>query len=48
MLEKIGFAYTGETEPMFSLSRGESVACKRMRYAPSGAAAAREAELAIH
>lgn len=34
VLGKVGFAYTGETEPMFSLGRGESVACKRMRYAP--------------
>jgi RimJ/RimL family protein N-acetyltransferase len=35
VLLKSGFAYTGETKPMFSLGRGESVACKRMRYAPS-------------
>ncbi len=34
VLSKVGFAYTGETKPMFSLGRGESVACKRMRYAP--------------
>ncbi len=34
VLSKVGFAYTGETEPLFSLGRGESVACKRMRYAP--------------
>lgn len=35
VLSKVGFAYTGETKPMFSLGRGESVACKRMRYAPA-------------
>lgn len=35
VLSKVGFAYTGETTPMFSLGRGESVACKRMRYAPA-------------
>jgi len=34
VLTKVGFAYTGETKAMFSLGRGESVACKRMRYAP--------------
>jgi RimJ/RimL family protein N-acetyltransferase len=34
VLSKAGFAYTGETKPQFSLGRGESVACKRMRYAP--------------
>lgn len=33
VLAKSGFAYTGETKPMFSLGRGEKVACKRMRYA---------------
>jgi RimJ/RimL family protein N-acetyltransferase len=35
VLLKSGFAYTGETKPMFSLGRGESVACRRMRYAPN-------------
>lgn len=35
VLLKTGFAYTGETKPMFSLGRGESVDSKRMRYAPS-------------
>ncbi len=35
VLSKVGFAYTGETLPMFSLGRGESVGCKRMRYAPA-------------
>lgn len=32
VLSKTGFAYTGETENLFSLGRGERVACKRMRY----------------
>lgn len=32
VLSKVGFAYTGETLAMFSLGRGESVGCKRMRY----------------
>ncbi|MEZ5960948.1 MAG: GNAT family N-acetyltransferase [Hyphomonadaceae bacterium] len=34
VLSKVGFAYTGETKAMFSLGRGETVACKRMRFAP--------------
>lgn len=34
VLEKGGFAYTGETSRLFSLARGESVPCKRMAYAP--------------
>ncbi len=34
VLSKAGFAYTGETRPLFSMARGESVGCKRMRYAP--------------
>jgi RimJ/RimL family protein N-acetyltransferase len=33
VLEKVGFAYTGETKRMFSMGRGESVDCLRMRYA---------------
>lgn len=33
VLEKAGFTYTGELAPTFSLGRGESVICKRMRYA---------------
>ena len=32
VLRKVGFAYTGETERMFSMGRGESVDCKRMRF----------------
>lgn len=35
VLAKAGFAYTGETRMMFSLARGESVPCKRMRYSPA-------------
>lgn len=34
VLEKSGFAYTGETAQLFSLARGESAPCKRMIYAP--------------
>ncbi|MBY0567109.1 MAG: GNAT family N-acetyltransferase [Hyphomonadaceae bacterium] len=34
VLEKGGFAYTGETPRLFSLARGESVPCKRMTFAP--------------
>jgi RimJ/RimL family protein N-acetyltransferase len=34
LLEKVGFAYTGETKRMFSMGRGESVDCLRMRFAP--------------
>jgi RimJ/RimL family protein N-acetyltransferase len=33
VLEKAGFAYTGEVKPMFSLGRGENVECKRMALA---------------
>jgi RimJ/RimL family protein N-acetyltransferase len=33
VLTKVGFAYTGETKSLFSLGRGESAACKRMRFA---------------
>ncbi len=32
VLQKGGFAYTGETAPLFSLARGESAPCKRMHY----------------
>lgn len=35
VLEKNGFAYTGETETKFSLARGRSAPVKLMRYAPS-------------
>ena len=47
VLAKSGFAYTGETTPLFSMARGQSVPCKRMRYAPAfGDAADREAHIA--
>jgi RimJ/RimL family protein N-acetyltransferase len=46
VLEKGGFAYTGETTPLFSLARGESVPCRRMVYAPGLAAFAAEREAA--
>jgi RimJ/RimL family protein N-acetyltransferase len=32
VLEKAGFAYTGEVKPLFSMARGTSAPCKRMRY----------------
>lgn len=49
VLSKVGFAYTGETKPMFSLGRGESVACKRMRYAGQLASSSAEHEaVAMH
>lgn len=32
VLQKAGYAYTGETENLFSLARGKSAPCKRMRY----------------
>jgi ribosomal-protein-alanine N-acetyltransferase len=47
VLTKVGFAYTGETEPMFSLGRGESVQCKRMRYAPALERNASQQEVAV-
>jgi len=49
VLAKAGFAYTGETKPLFSLARGESVPCRRMRYAPELAVAdARAAAATVH
>jgi RimJ/RimL family protein N-acetyltransferase len=36
VLEKNGFAYTGEVVAMFSLGRGARVACKRMAYGAGG------------
>ncbi|MGE0740299.1 MAG: GNAT family N-acetyltransferase [Hyphomonadaceae bacterium] len=35
VLQKAGFAYTGEVAKLYSLGRGESAPVKRMRYAPS-------------
>lgn len=32
VLEKAGFAYTGDISPIFSLARGEQVPCRRMRF----------------
>lgn len=40
VLEKGGFAYTGETENKFSLARGASAPVKLMRYEPVEARAA--------
>lgn len=34
VLQKSGFAYTGEVTPMFSMGRGETTLCRRMAYAP--------------
>lgn len=42
VLEKAGFAYTGEVKPMFSLARGQSAPCKQMSYA--GASAGRDVD----
>lgn len=33
VLEKSGFAHTGEVEPLFSMARGEKARCRRMAYA---------------
>ncbi len=45
VLQKGGFAYTGETAELFSLARAVTVPCKRMRYAPElGATRGRAAE----
>lgn len=35
VLEKVGFAYTGEVKPVFSMARGHATPSKRMRYAAS-------------
>lgn len=45
VLEKSGFAYTGEIQPTFSMGRGEHAPCRRMAYAPHRSAR-REAALA--
>jgi RimJ/RimL family protein N-acetyltransferase len=42
VLAKNGFAYTGEVKPLFSMARGESAPCKRMRYAPGSEGASLE------
>lgn len=46
VLEKGGFAYTGETENKFSLARGASAPVKLMRYAPHRAGLPRDAAFA--
>jgi RimJ/RimL family protein N-acetyltransferase len=46
LLEKVGFAYTGETKRMFSMGRGASVDCLRMRLAPQDRSAS-VAEVAL-
>lgn len=33
VLAKSGFAYTGDVQPLFSMARGESAPCMRMRFA---------------
>lgn len=43
VLEKGGFAYTGEVANLFSLARGVSAPVKRMRYEPVNAASPLEA-----
>lgn len=48
VLAKGGFAYTGETRQMFSMARGESVLCKRMRYAPELAAVDARQAATVH
>ncbi|MEQ1619188.1 MAG: GNAT family N-acetyltransferase [Terricaulis sp.] len=47
VLEKGGFAYTGETVEMFSMGRGARVPCKRMAYAASAAVGERRAAGAL-
>lgn len=47
VLEKGGFAYTGEVVDMFSLGRGQRVACKRMEYAGRAASGDRRAAAAL-
>ena len=44
VLERAGFAYTGETAAMFSLARGARVQSRRMRHGASHARWARELE----
>lgn len=40
VLEKAGFAHTGEVEAMFSMARGENARCRRMAYAVAARVAA--------
>lgn len=48
VLAKGGFAYTGETKEMFSLGRGETVACKCMRFAADEAEFGAMASMSVH
>ena len=48
VLEKSGFAYTGEVTPMFSLARGQSAPVKRMRFAPEHANLAEREAASVH
>lgn len=36
VLSKGGFVYTGETQSLFSMARGQKAPSKRMRFAPGG------------
>ena len=48
VLEKSGFAYTGEVKPMFSLARGQSAPVKRMRYLCEDASVEAQDAAAVH
>lgn len=45
VLQKNGFAYTGETEEAYSLGRGARALIKRMRYAPQARATKAQAQM---
>jgi RimJ/RimL family protein N-acetyltransferase len=47
VLEKAGFAYTGEVKSTYSLGRGESVACKRMALMPANTDGRRAASFEV-
>lgn len=46
VLEKAGFAYTGEMANLFSLARGKSAPVRRMHYVPQRAGLPRETAVA--
>jgi RimJ/RimL family protein N-acetyltransferase len=48
VLLKGGFAYTGETKEMYSLGRGENVACKRMRFTADGVSLSEQDAVSMH
>lgn len=48
VLEKGGFAYTGEVTPMFSLGRGQNVQVKRMRFLREGASIEARDAVRVH